>query len=188
MGTALLLDAFEPLVEAGPAAVCFSSSAANQVALQGVDADLESLVSDPRAAGFLDAAAARFTDSGLAYAWAKRGVIAVAAQAAVASTRRAGQLDGAGADRHADGSSRGGVTTDDGVDAGKDAPGAAGPARRGGDRRRIPSLRGCVVHLRNRHPGRRRNAAGLSAIPFPASSRGHRLDQVQCRSTTSSSL
>ncbi len=83
VGTALLLDAFEPLVEPGSAAVCFSSSAAYQVVLQGIDAELQAFVSDPRAAGFLDAATARLTDSGLAYSWAKRGVIAVAAQAAV---------------------------------------------------------------------------------------------------------
>jgi NAD(P)-dependent dehydrogenase (short-subunit alcohol dehydrogenase family) len=93
VGTALLLDAFEPLVEPGAAAVCFSSSAAYQVALRGIDAELQSLVSDPRAEGFLDAAAGRLTDSGLAYAWAKRGVIAVAAQAAVAWGRRGGRVN-----------------------------------------------------------------------------------------------
>jgi NAD(P)-dependent dehydrogenase (short-subunit alcohol dehydrogenase family) len=93
LGTSLLLDAFEPLVEPGSAAVCFSSSSAYQVALQGSDAELQALVSDPRAPGFLDAAAERFTDSGLAYAWAKRGVIAVAAQASVAWGRRGGRVN-----------------------------------------------------------------------------------------------
>jgi NAD(P)-dependent dehydrogenase (short-subunit alcohol dehydrogenase family) len=93
VGTALLLDAFEPLVEPGSAAVCFSSSAAYQVVLQGIDAELQALVSDPRAAGFLDAAAERLTDSGLAYSWAKRGVIAVAARAAVAWGRRGGRVN-----------------------------------------------------------------------------------------------
>jgi NAD(P)-dependent dehydrogenase (short-subunit alcohol dehydrogenase family) len=73
--------------------VCFSSSAAYQVVLQGIDAELQALVSDPRAAGFLDAAAERLTDSGLAYSWAKRGVIAVAAQAAVAWGRRGGRVN-----------------------------------------------------------------------------------------------
>jgi NAD(P)-dependent dehydrogenase (short-subunit alcohol dehydrogenase family) len=63
------------------------------VALRGVDPELQSLVSAPRATGFLDAAAARFTDSGLAYAWAKRGVIAVAAEAAVAWGRRGGRVN-----------------------------------------------------------------------------------------------
>jgi NAD(P)-dependent dehydrogenase (short-subunit alcohol dehydrogenase family) len=74
VGTALLLDAFEPLVEPGSAAVCFSSSAAYQVAL-------------------LDTAVDRFPDSGMAYAWAKRGVIAVAARAAVAWGRRGGRVN-----------------------------------------------------------------------------------------------
>ena len=93
VGTALLLDAFEPLVEPGASAVCFSSSSAYQVGLQGVDAELQSLVSDPRSPGFLDRAADRFGDSGLAYAWAKRGVIAEAARAAVAWGRRGGRVN-----------------------------------------------------------------------------------------------
>ena len=93
MGTALLLEAFEPLVEPGSAAVCFSSSSAYQVALGGIDAELQTLVSDPRAPGFLDAAVERLPDSGLAYAWAKRGVIAVAARAAVAWGRRGGRVN-----------------------------------------------------------------------------------------------
>ena len=93
VGTALLLDAFEPLVEPGSAAVCFSSSAAYQVAIQGIDAELQALVADPRAPGFLDTAAERFGDSGMAYAWAKRGVIAVAARAAVTWGRHGGRVN-----------------------------------------------------------------------------------------------
>jgi NAD(P)-dependent dehydrogenase (short-subunit alcohol dehydrogenase family) len=61
--------------------------------LQGVDAELQKLVSEPRTPGFLDAAAERFDDSGMAYAWAKRGVIAVAARAAVAWGRRGGRVN-----------------------------------------------------------------------------------------------
>jgi NAD(P)-dependent dehydrogenase (short-subunit alcohol dehydrogenase family) len=93
LGTALILETFEALVDPGAAAVCFSSSSAYQVALQGVDADLQALVSEPRAPGFLDLAADRFDDSGVAYAWAKRGVIAVAARAAVAWGRRGGRVN-----------------------------------------------------------------------------------------------
>jgi NAD(P)-dependent dehydrogenase (short-subunit alcohol dehydrogenase family) len=93
VGTALLLDAFEPLVKPGSAAVCFSSSAAYQMALQGIDDELQALVSEPRAPNFLDAAAERFSDSGVAYAWAKRGVIAVAARAAVAWGRYGGRVN-----------------------------------------------------------------------------------------------
>jgi NAD(P)-dependent dehydrogenase (short-subunit alcohol dehydrogenase family) len=47
VGTAQLLEAFEPLVEPGSAAVCFSSSSAYQVALQGIDTQLQALVSEP---------------------------------------------------------------------------------------------------------------------------------------------
>jgi NAD(P)-dependent dehydrogenase (short-subunit alcohol dehydrogenase family) len=93
VGTALLLDGFEPMVEPGSAAVCFSSSSAYQIALAGIDAELQAFVSDPRAPGFLDAVVERFEDSGLAYAWAKRGVIANAAQAAKTWGRRGGRVN-----------------------------------------------------------------------------------------------
>jgi NAD(P)-dependent dehydrogenase (short-subunit alcohol dehydrogenase family) len=93
VGTALLLDAFEPLVGPGSSAVCFSSSAAYQIAIGGIDAETQAFVSDPRSAGFLDGAADRFDDSGIAYAWAKRGVIAVAAAAAVSWGRRGGRVN-----------------------------------------------------------------------------------------------
>ncbi len=93
VGTALLLDAFEPLVTPGSSAVCFSSSSAHQIALQGVDAGLQELVSKPRAPEFLDTAAERFGDSGLAYAWAKRGVIALASRAAVGWGLQGGRVN-----------------------------------------------------------------------------------------------
>jgi NAD(P)-dependent dehydrogenase (short-subunit alcohol dehydrogenase family) len=93
VGTQLLLDAFEPLVEAGSSAVCFASSAAYQVALLGPDPALDAFVEDPRAPGFLDLAAARFQDGGLAYAWAKRGVVRAAARAAVAWSRQGGRVN-----------------------------------------------------------------------------------------------
>jgi NAD(P)-dependent dehydrogenase (short-subunit alcohol dehydrogenase family) len=93
VGTVLLLDRFEPLVEPGSSAVCFSSSSAYQIALAGIDPELQAFVSDPRAPGFLDAVAERFEESGIAYAWAKRGVVAVAAQAAVAWGRRGGRVN-----------------------------------------------------------------------------------------------
>ena len=40
LGTQLLLDAFEPLVDEGSAAVCFASSAAYHLALAGTDPEL----------------------------------------------------------------------------------------------------------------------------------------------------
>ncbi len=93
VGTQLLLDAFEPLVERGSAAVCFASSSAYQVSMMGPDPELDAFVEDPRADGFLDGAAERFDDSGLAYGWAKRGVIRAAARAAVSWGRRGGRVN-----------------------------------------------------------------------------------------------
>ncbi len=93
IGTQLLLDAFEPLVEPGSAAVCFASSSAYLVQWQGTDPQLDALVDEPLAAGFLDRCAARFSDSGHAYSWAKRGVIRAAARAAVTWGRRGGRVN-----------------------------------------------------------------------------------------------
>jgi len=93
VGTQLLLDALEPLVEPGSSAVCFASSAAYHVTMLGLDAELDAFVEDPRADGFLDTAAARFDDSGLAYAWAKRAVIRAAARAAVAWGKAGGRAN-----------------------------------------------------------------------------------------------
>lgn len=90
VGTQLLLDAFEPLVLPGSAAVCFASSSAYQV---GADPKLDALIENPRAADFLDRAAAVITDSNLAYPWAKRGVIRAAAQAAVSWGPRGGRVN-----------------------------------------------------------------------------------------------
>lgn len=93
LGTQLLLDGFEPLVEPGSAAVCFASSAPHQIALFAPDPALDELVEDPTVEGFLDTAAARVPDPGMAYAWAKRGVIRAAARAAVAWGRRGGRVN-----------------------------------------------------------------------------------------------
>jgi NAD(P)-dependent dehydrogenase (short-subunit alcohol dehydrogenase family) len=93
VGTQLLLDAFEPLVEPGCAAVCFASSAAYHVALAVPDQKLDAFVEDPTTDGFLDRAAELASDSGMAYAWAKRGVIRAAARAAVAWGKRGGRVN-----------------------------------------------------------------------------------------------
>lgn len=93
VGTQLLLDAFEDLVVPGSAAVCFSSSAAYQVAPY-IEAEQDALVDDPLAPGFLDrAAAAVGGNSGFAYALAKRGVIRAAGRAAVSWGRRGGRVN-----------------------------------------------------------------------------------------------
>jgi NAD(P)-dependent dehydrogenase (short-subunit alcohol dehydrogenase family) len=93
VGTQLVLDAFEPLVRPGSSAVCFASSAAYQIALAGADPALDALVEDPTAPDFVDRAAPRFVSSGLAYAWAKRGVIRASARAAVVWGRRGGRVN-----------------------------------------------------------------------------------------------
>ncbi|MFZ0668048.1 MAG: SDR family oxidoreductase [Acidimicrobiales bacterium] len=93
LGTQLLLDALEPVIEAGSSAVCFASSAAYQVTLGAVDPELDAFVEDPTIDGFLDRAVELFEDSGLAYAFAKRGVIRAAARAAIAWGSRGGRVN-----------------------------------------------------------------------------------------------
>ncbi len=82
VGTNHLLNGFEALVRPGTAAVCFSSSAAYQIA-PFVEPDQDTLLDDPGAVEFLDRITSVITDSGRAYALAKRGVIRAAARAAV---------------------------------------------------------------------------------------------------------
>jgi NAD(P)-dependent dehydrogenase (short-subunit alcohol dehydrogenase family) len=92
VGTMRMLDGFERLVEPGTAAVCFASSAAYQIA-PFVDAAQDELIDDPGAADFLDRASTAITDSGHAYALAKRGVIRLAGRAAVRWGRRGGRVN-----------------------------------------------------------------------------------------------
>lgn len=93
VGTELLLDAFEPLVEAHSAAVCFASSAAYQIGPY-VTAEQEALLQDPLATDFLDrAVAAAGGDCGIAYALAKVGVIRAAARAAKRWGPRGGRVN-----------------------------------------------------------------------------------------------
>ncbi len=82
VGTQRLLDAFEPLVVPGSAAVCFSSLAAYQIA-PFADPALDALLDEPLDREFLDRIAGLVTDSGFAYGLAKRGVVRAAARAAV---------------------------------------------------------------------------------------------------------
>jgi NAD(P)-dependent dehydrogenase (short-subunit alcohol dehydrogenase family) len=93
VGTALLLDAFEPLVVPGSAAVCVSSSSAYQIAPNGTDPERDPVLDLPLAADFLDRMAKLVSDSGTAYAWAKRGVIRAVARSSVAWGRRGGRVN-----------------------------------------------------------------------------------------------
>jgi NAD(P)-dependent dehydrogenase (short-subunit alcohol dehydrogenase family) len=92
VGTHLLLEVFADLVVPGSAAVCFSSSAAYQIA-PFVDPAHDALVDDPGAPDFLDRVTSVITDSGHAYALAKRGVIRAAARAAVQWGPRGGRVN-----------------------------------------------------------------------------------------------
>lgn len=89
VGTERMLRAFEPLVVPGSATVCFSSIAATRIAASA-DADLDALMDRPLAEGFLDKVTSLVTDTGYAYALAKRGVVRACARAAV----RWGPLNG----------------------------------------------------------------------------------------------
>jgi NAD(P)-dependent dehydrogenase (short-subunit alcohol dehydrogenase family) len=82
VGTVMVLDAFEPIVAPGSAAVCFASSA-GYLPLELLGEELAGLVHEPRADDFLDRAGALLPDSGMAYAWSKKGVQLEAAAAAV---------------------------------------------------------------------------------------------------------
>jgi NAD(P)-dependent dehydrogenase (short-subunit alcohol dehydrogenase family) len=93
VGTELLLAAFDDLVEAGSAAVCFSSSAAYALG-PFMNDDLEALLRDPLADGFVERATAVVGgDSGFAYALAKVGVVRAAARAAVRWGGRGGRVN-----------------------------------------------------------------------------------------------
>jgi NAD(P)-dependent dehydrogenase (short-subunit alcohol dehydrogenase family) len=83
VGTVMLLDALEPIVAPGSAAVCFASSAGYMPLELLLGEELAGLVREPRSADFLDRAGNLLTDSGLAYAWSKKGVQLEAAAAAV---------------------------------------------------------------------------------------------------------
>ena len=92
LGTQLILDGFEPLAGEGTAAVCFSSSAAYQVA-PFVEEDQDRVLDDTRAADFLDRAVGLTDHSGFAYSLAKRGVIRAVGRAAVSWGARGGRVN-----------------------------------------------------------------------------------------------
>lgn len=92
VGTQLILDAFDDLVEPGSAAVCFSSSAAYALG-PFVPPEMELLLADPLDPAFVDRATELVGgDSGFAYALAKVGVVRAAARAAVRWGRRGGRV------------------------------------------------------------------------------------------------
>ena len=95
IGTALVLDALTPFVTEGTAAVCFASMAAHLMAANA-DAAIDAVLDDPLNEGFLDALARAvgpgIEDSGIAYAWAKRGVQRLVRRIAVQWGPRGGRI------------------------------------------------------------------------------------------------
>jgi NAD(P)-dependent dehydrogenase (short-subunit alcohol dehydrogenase family) len=77
VGTALLVDALQPLAAEGTAFVCFASISAS-LAIPDVDQPADAALDEPLDALFLDrlreAVGPDLEDSGMAYTWAKRGV------------------------------------------------------------------------------------------------------------------
>jgi NAD(P)-dependent dehydrogenase (short-subunit alcohol dehydrogenase family) len=92
VGTQLILDAFEPLVVPGSAAVCWASSAAHYMS-QFATPEQVAMLDDPLAPDFLDRATSDVTDPGLAYGLAKLGVIRAVARASVTWGRRGGRVN-----------------------------------------------------------------------------------------------
>ena len=87
VGTAALVASLRPLVTEGTAIVCFASMAAN-LAIKEADPAADAAIDDPLGSRFLervrDAIGPSIEDSGIAYAWAKRGVQRLARREAVA--------------------------------------------------------------------------------------------------------
>jgi len=76
VGSAMLIDAFEPLVRPGTAMVCFASMAA-QILVPNGDPRADALLDAPRQVDLLEQfedVQPSVTDPAAAYGWAKRGV------------------------------------------------------------------------------------------------------------------
>ena len=87
VGTARLLESLRPLATEGTAIVCFASMAAH-LAIKEADPAGDAAVDDPLNGRFLervhDAIGLSIEDTGVAYAWAKRGVQRLVRREAVA--------------------------------------------------------------------------------------------------------
>lgn len=94
-GTALLIEAFDPLVVPGSVGICFASIAAETLASAG-DPVIDPILDDPLASDFLDRISAVGApiadDPSLAYAWAKRGVQRLVRRTAVSWGPRGGRI------------------------------------------------------------------------------------------------
>jgi NAD(P)-dependent dehydrogenase (short-subunit alcohol dehydrogenase family) len=95
VGTALIVDALSPFVTSGTAAVCFASMSAFFMARNG-DPTLEAALDEPLGATFLGdlrrVVGPAIEESGVAYAWAKRGVQRLVGRVAIDWGRRGGRI------------------------------------------------------------------------------------------------
>lgn len=97
IGTALVIEALTPFITEGTAAVCFASMAAHLMAASmPIDPAIDAVLDDPLRDDFLDALAKAvgpgIEDSGLAYAWAKRGVHRLVRRTAVPWGKRGARI------------------------------------------------------------------------------------------------
>jgi NAD(P)-dependent dehydrogenase (short-subunit alcohol dehydrogenase family) len=95
-GTALLVDAFTPLVVPGTAMVCFASMAGHMGAegiAPGVDAALDAPLADDMFEALRAAAGEAADDPGGAYGLAKRGVHRLVQREAITWGRRGGRIN-----------------------------------------------------------------------------------------------
>lgn len=95
VGTALVVDAFGPIMGRGGSAVCFASTAAHLVAPPGSDPALEAMLAAPTAPDLMErlATSTAASDPALAYGWAKRGVIQLVARSASAWAARGARIN-----------------------------------------------------------------------------------------------
>lgn len=95
VGTALVVDALSPFVTAGTAAVCFASMSAFFIARDG-DPTVEVALDEPLSATFIDdlrrVAGPAIEESGVAYAWAKRGVQRLVGRVAIEWGQKGGRI------------------------------------------------------------------------------------------------
>jgi NAD(P)-dependent dehydrogenase (short-subunit alcohol dehydrogenase family) len=89
VGTARLIEAFTPLVSTGSVAVCFASSAAHQIP---PDPEVAAVVEDPLAPDLRERLGAHIDESGMGYAWSKRGVIQLVERTAPAWGARGARI------------------------------------------------------------------------------------------------
>jgi NAD(P)-dependent dehydrogenase (short-subunit alcohol dehydrogenase family) len=149
VGTERLLQAFEELVVAGSAAVCFSSMATYQIAPYAT-AEMDALIDRPLADDFLDQAPSYVGgDSGFAYGLSKRGVIRACARAG------SRELAGPWHHRHTHGTPGTRAATGHARHAGASTAPTLGSTSRDSGRGRLPPVGRGVLRLGHRCSGGR---------------------------------